>query len=90
VSRAGSAVPASRYQLVQVKSSRTANPNKFESKVWKGAQPYRDGLRKSGDEIWDWENTHNDIEVYDGRGRHQGSRDPTTGNMYKPAVPVGG
>ena len=29
----------------------------------------------------------NDIEVYDKNGKHLGSMDPTTGEMYKPAVP---
>ena len=46
----------------------------------------RGGLRIKGDEIWDWDNAHNDIEVYDKRGRHLGSRNPTTGELYKPPV----
>jgi hypothetical protein len=37
--------------------------------------------------IWErWDHTHNDIEVFDKRGRHLGSMDPTTGEMYKPPV----
>ena len=65
---------------------RTTNPAKAESKVWQNAEPYKDGLRRNGKEIWDWDKLHNDIEVYDGRGRHLGSRDPTTGEMYKGPV----
>ncbi|CAI2183521.1 8606_t:CDS:2, partial [Funneliformis geosporum] len=40
---------------------------------------------KSGDDkrFYRWDNTHNDIEVYDRRGRHLGSMDPRTGKMYK-------
>jgi hypothetical protein len=67
--------------------SRVTNPSKSESPVWRNAKPYKDGLRQNGNEIWDWDKLHNDIEVYDSRGRHLGSRNPTTGEMYKPAVP---
>jgi hypothetical protein len=35
---------------------------------------------------YEWDYTHNDIEVYDKNGKHLGSMDPTTGEMYKPAV----
>lgn len=42
-----------------------------------------------GSMFWkvEWDHTHNDIEVYDNKGRHLGSMDPTTGKMYKPPVP---
>ena len=59
------------------------NPSKSESLVWRAAKHYKNGLRRSGDEIWDLDSAHNDIEVYDKRGKHRGSRDPTTGAMYK-------
>ncbi|WP_321385096.1 colicin E3/pyocin S6 family cytotoxin [uncultured Enterococcus sp.] len=36
---------------------------------------------------YEWDFTHNDIEVYDKTGRHLGSMDPVTGEMYKPPVP---
>ena len=29
----------------------------------------------------EWDHTHNDIEVYDNKGRHLGSMDPTTDQM---------
>jgi hypothetical protein len=76
-------VPKGRH----AESERVTNPSKSESPIWKAAQPYKNGLRKSGDEVWDWDATHNDIEVYDRHGRHRGSRNPTTGEMYKPAIP---
>lgn len=38
-------------------------------------------------QYYEWDYTHNDIEVYNNRGQHLGSMDPTTGEMYKDAVP---
>ena len=35
---------------------------------------------------YEWDNTHNDIEVYDKTGKHLGSMAPSTGEMYKSAV----
>lgn len=35
--------------------------------------------------FYDWDYTHNDIEVYDRNGKHLGSMDPITGKMYKGA-----
>jgi RHS repeat-associated protein len=67
-------------------AERVVNPSKADSPIWKQGEPYRGGLRVKGDEIWDWDDAHNDIEVYDRRGRHLGSRNPTTGELYKPPV----
>lgn len=36
---------------------------------------------------YEWDYIHNDIEVYDRKGHHLGSMDPTMGEIYKPAVP---
>ena len=36
---------------------------------------------------FEWEYTHNDIEVYNGRGNHLGSMDWATGEMYKSVMP---
>ena len=36
--------------------------------------------------IYFWAFTHGDIEVYNSRGKHLGSMDPNSGEMYKPAV----
>ena len=38
-------------------------------------------------QYYDWDFTHNDIEVYNSRGQHLGSMNPVTGEMYKHAVP---
>lgn len=40
----------------------------------------------SNKRYYEWDHTHNDIEVYDSKGKHLGSIDPKTGNMYKEAV----
>ena len=37
-------------------------------------------------DLYEWDHAHNDIEVYDSNGKHLGSMDPITGEMYKPAV----
>ena len=65
---------------------------KSQSPVWKNFENYRQGLRTNGlsgskKRYYEWDNTHNDIEVYDHKGNHLGSMDPTTGEMYKDAVP---
>ncbi|MCC8027696.1 MAG: DUF6531 domain-containing protein [Clostridium sp.] len=68
------------------------NPIKGESKVWKELDNVKGQDRKTSGsgkskKYYEWDHTHNDIEVYDGRGNHLGSMDPKTGEMYKPAVP---
>ncbi|WP_416259171.1 colicin E3/pyocin S6 family cytotoxin [Holdemania filiformis] len=68
------------------------NPTKGESEVWKKLDNVKGQNRKTsgtgkGKKYYEWDHTHNDIEVYDNRGNHLGSIDPTTGEMYKPAVP---
>lgn len=73
------------------KNDRKFNVNKQESKQWnkldrvKGQDRRTSGTGKDK-QYYEWDFTHNDIEVYDSRGRHLGSMDPTTGEMYKPAV----
>lgn len=62
-----------------------------QSPVWDKFQPYRDGTKTNGQsgkdrQYYQWDRTHGDIEVYDRRGRHQGSMHPETGEMYKPPV----
>jgi len=71
---------------------RQQNVNKNESEVWKKLDNVRNsGLKSSGSgsskQFYDWDYTHNDIEVYNSRGQHLGSMDPVSGEMYKPAVP---
>ena len=59
---------------------------------WKDLKPFRgktktNGLQGKNKRFFEWDHTHGDVEVYDGRGRHLGSADPNTGAMTKPAVP---
>ena len=68
------------------------NPTKGESEVWKNLDNVKGQDRKTSGtgrnkKYYEWDHTHNDIEVYDRKGNHLGSMDPTTGEMYKPAVP---
>lgn len=69
---------------------RKANPTKGESEIWQDLDNAGNGRKQSGNgsrrRYYEWDHTHNDIEVYDKNGRHQGSMDPTTGEMYKPPV----
>jgi RHS repeat-associated protein len=69
---------------------RKANPTKGESEVWQDLDNAGNGRKQSGNgsrrRYYEWDHTHNDIEVYDKNGKHQGSMDPTTGEMYKPPV----
>ena len=68
------------------------SPTKGESKIWRDLDNVKGQDRKTSGtgknkRYYEWDHTHNDIEVYDKKGRHLGSMDPTTGEMYKPAVP---
>ncbi len=54
----------------------------------KNLQAYRgdiktNGLKGSKKEYYQWDSTHNDIEVFNNRGQHIGSMDPLTGKIYK-------
>ncbi|WP_246180877.1 colicin E3/pyocin S6 family cytotoxin [Nocardia ninae] len=67
-------------------------PGPGESPVWKDAKPYKGKTKTNGEngksrEYYEWDYTHNDIEVYDSKGNHLGSKDPVTGEMYKNPVP---
>ena len=72
-------------------SQRVFNTSKQGSKIFKGCKPVKGkSYRSSGfgrnRRYYDWDYTHNDIEVYDQNGNHLGSMDPITGKMYKAAV----
>ncbi|MGF6573842.1 filamentous hemagglutinin [Paraburkholderia sp. GAS333] len=66
---------------------RLTNPGKADSPVWQDLRNAGNGVKTDGKLLYEWDYTHNDIEVYDKRGRHLGSADPITGELYKPAVP---
>lgn len=64
---------------------------KQDSPIWNNLKRFRgktktNGLSGGDRRYYEWDHTHNDIEVYNSRGEHLGSIDPTTGDMYKPAI----
>lgn len=84
--RSGPSGPGRRPQ----DTNRVKNPSKSDSQVWQKLQNFKNGLKRSGvgkdTRYYDWDALHSDIEVYDRLGRHLGSMDPTTGQMYKGPV----
>ena len=86
----GEALEAGAKEVRNVE--RLVNPPKGESEIWKsfdnvkGSSTKTDGVGNNK-KYYEWDYTHNDIEVYDAKGDHLGSMDPTTGEMYKPPVP---
>lgn len=72
-------------------SKRKTNVLKYESEIFNSfekikGKSYRTSGKGRDKRYYDWDYTHNDIEVYDRNGNHLGSMDPTTGEMYKSAV----
>ncbi len=67
--------------------ARQANPSKADSPVWHGLDSAGNGVKTDGKLFYEWDYTHNDIEVYNKHGVHLGSMDPVSGDMYKDAVP---
>ncbi|WP_341751172.1 colicin E3/pyocin S6 family cytotoxin [Candidatus Tisiphia endosymbiont of Piscicola geometra] len=70
---------------------RKYNCEKSESPIWKELKPYKgktktNGLSGNKQRFYQWDHTHNDIEVYDSNGCHQGSINPKTGELYKEPV----
>ncbi|MEI8295792.1 MAG: colicin E3/pyocin S6 family cytotoxin, partial [Alphaproteobacteria bacterium] len=61
-----------------------------ESHIWRTFKPYsnKTKINDKRTEFYQWDNTHNDIEVFSTKGErlHLGSMDPVTGKIYKPAV----
>ena len=73
-------------------NDRKYNTGKNESPQWRRFENVKNSRLKttgrgSNQRYYDWDYTHNDIEVYNYRGVHLGSMDPVTGQMYKPPVP---
>ncbi|AIL66130.1 Cytotoxic domain protein [Rickettsiales bacterium Ac37b] len=69
-------------------NERKTNPTKAESKIWQELEPYKGKTRTNGlsgkeRRYYEWDNLHNDIEVFDHKGKHLGSMNPKTGVMYK-------
>jgi hypothetical protein len=71
-------------------TQRITNPPKAESPIWRDLKPYRGDVKCNGKDgkdrqYYQWDHTHNDIEVFDSRMKHVGSMNPTTGSIYKPS-----
>ena len=77
----------------RIRENRVVNPSKSESPVWKGlkyhrSDKYGNAVRTNGRtgkhlRYFQWDYTHNDIEVFDSNRKHLGSMDPMTGEIYK-------
>jgi RHS repeat-associated protein len=72
--------------------ARIFNVTKAESSVWKGFENFRGSTKTNGmsgrdRRYYEWDHTHNDIEVYDKKGKHLGSIHPETGETVKPPDP---
>ncbi|MGH7134401.1 MAG: colicin E3/pyocin S6 family cytotoxin [Pirellulales bacterium] len=64
---------------------------KQNSGIWRKLKRFRgqtktNGLSGKDRRYYEWDHTHDDIEVYNSRGEHLGSMHPMTGEMYKPPV----
>ena len=63
---------------------------KSNSPIWKSLKKFKGNIKTTGSgkgkQYYQWDNTHGDIEVYNHNFQHQGSMNPITGEMYKPAI----
>jgi uncharacterized protein YdcH (DUF465 family) len=63
---------------------------KADSPIWRGFSPFRGQTKMSGAggnrQYYEWDFTHGDIEVYNARGEHLGTKHAVTGAMIKSAV----
>lgn len=71
---------------------RVINPPRSATSFSKETHSHKGEYRTNGKsgkdkEYYNWDYIHNDIEVYNHKGKHLGSKDPVTGEMYKPADP---
>lgn len=68
-------------------NGRQTNPSKADSPIWQSLNNAGNGVKTDGKLFYEWDYTHNDIEVYNKRGVHLGSANPITGELYKDAIP---
>lgn len=85
--------PKDKSKPTSEKKERIANCTKQNSPQWAKLKSYRGKIRTNGASsraarYYEWDNRHNDIEVYGpGPGyKHLGSMNPSNGNMYKDPV----
>ena len=71
-------------------NNRIVNVPKSNSKIWKGLDNYKNGIKKSGTgsntTYYTWDNLHNEIEMFNKQGKHIGVMDPVSGEVIKEAV----
>lgn len=70
---------------------RVVNSSKSRSPVWKGLKHHKGDIKTNNEtgskkRYYQWDDKHDDIEVYDRNGKHLGSMDPRIGKIYKRAV----
>lgn len=88
LAQAAAAAEALRRRTQDALRTRIPKVSKPESPVWKNLKPHKGKTKTDGDRLYEWDHENGDIEVYDrATGKHLGSMGPTSGNMYKPAVP---
>jgi RHS repeat-associated protein len=56
-----------------------------ESPVWQNLTNYRNGIKTDGDFYYEFDRRHGEIEVYNKRGDHLGTKNAHTGEWEKPA-----
>lgn len=74
------------------RTERKRSVPRSESPVWadlskKGKWDKEHKAYKYNNKYYTWDNLHNEIEVFDSKGRHLGVIDPTTGDPIKSAKP---
>lgn len=78
-----------QWMIANAETERAEKATPANSPYWKSLKPHKGKTKTNGKsgkakEYYEWDYTHGDIEVYDGRGRHKGSADPVEGKIYKP------
>ena len=74
-----------KLSLKESKNWEKTNPLKSESPIWKSFKHYRGKIKTNGLSgkklrYFGWDNTHNEIEMYDRFGKPIDALDPVTGN----------
>jgi len=76
------------HEKLRSQTAPEAAPKKIapgESPIWQSFRGHAGRTKTDGNQYYEWDFTHSDIEVYNARGEHLGSMDPLTGAMIKSA-----
>jgi hypothetical protein len=57
------------------------------SPIWQGLQSYRGARKTDGENYYEYDRKHGEIEVYNRRGEHLGTQNAITGAWEKGPVP---